>query len=421
VTFETGKLPSLEIHVAQDGSDQDGDGSVGNPYGSIQFAVQQANPGTAVRIHSGTYPGGIYLDSVHGTAEAPIWVGGAPGESRPIIDGGSNAMHIVRPRYLVVHDLDARGGAQNGINCDDGGYLADPDSARYVIFRSLNVHDVGGDGNQDCLKLSGLDDYWVLDSNFARCGGGMSGSGIDHVGCHRGLIENCRFEEMSGNAIQCKGGSFEIDIRHNWMVDPGERGVNMGGSTGAQYFRPPLSEVTPNVEAREIRVEGNVIIGGTTALAFVGCVRCLAAHNTIIDPDNWILRILQETTSGPINQFLPCSDNTFVNNLVYFDRSAISTWINIGSDTEPDTFTFSHNLWYAHDDPGASEPNLPVVETSGLYGQDPALADPGGRDFDLTRDSPAAGSGITGGGTLDADMDGVCYGQPPSMGAYEVE
>ncbi len=39
-TFETGKQPTVEIHVALDGRDDTGDGSAANPYASIERAAQ---------------------------------------------------------------------------------------------------------------------------------------------------------------------------------------------------------------------------------------------------------------------------------------------------------------------------------------------------------------------------------------------
>jgi len=289
-----------------------------------------------------------------------------------------------------------------------------------VIFRNLHIHDIGSGGNEDCLKLSGVDDYFVLDSQFARCGGGGSGSGIDHVGCHHGLISGCHFQEMSGNAVQNKGGSFDIEIRWNWMVDAGQRSVNMGGSTGFTFFRPPLSTTQPNTEARDIRVIANVMEGSISPIAFVGCVDCLAANNTIIDPDNWILRILQETTSTAEYEFLPASNCTFANNLVYFSRSDLSTYVNIGPDTAADTFTFTNNLWYAHDNLGQSQPdNLPVAETDPVVGQDPGFENAAGHNYHIGSDSPAAGQGIPL-TEVNNDMDGDCYRDPPAIGAYEV-
>jgi len=418
-TFEDGRAPTAEIHVAMAGSDTAGDGSAANPYRTIAFAAARATPGAAVRVHAGTYAGGGFIENLRGRADAPIWIGGAPGESRPIINGGSEGLHLVRPRYLILHDLEVTGAASNGVNCDDGGDYGDPNAARYVVFRGLDIHDIGSNGNQDGLKLSGLNDFFVLDSSFARCGGGLSGSGVDHVGCHRGLIARCEFRELSANGVQCKGGSEDLEIRWCLLVDAGERGVNIGGSTDFEFFRPPLSTTESNAEARDIRVVSNVIVGGTAAFAFVGCVDSLVANNTIVTPHNWLFRILQETTTSPPYEFLPCGNNAVINNVFYFDRSDLSTYVNIGGNTAPATFDFANNLWYAYDNPGASTPTLPAAEVDGVYGQDPAFQDAGAGDYRIGAGSPAAGAGRAPAGAP-ADRAGTCYRTPPSIGAYEI-
>lgn len=417
-TFENGLTPTREIHVATHGSNQTGDGSAANPYATIPFAAGRATPGTAIRVHQGVYAGGNFVEDLHGTAKAPIWIGAAPGEKRPILSGGTEGLHMIRPRYLIIHDLEIRNAAGNGLNCDDGGEYANADAARYVVFRGLNIHDIGGDGNQDGLKLSGLNDYFVLDSEFARCGGNDSGSGIDHVGCHRGVIARCAFNDLSANAVQCKGGSEDITIQWCRMTEAGQRAVNIGGSTGFQFFRPPLSQGQPNVEARRITVAANVIVGSVASVAFVGAVDCVVANNTIVTPHNWILRILQETTSGGGYTFLPCADNTFANNLVYFDRSDLNTYVNIGPNTAPQTFSFAHNLWYAYDNPAQSRPTLPVGEVNGIVGRDPRLADPANGDYAIHSDSPAFRAARPP-APVPADIRGVCYPGDPSIGAYE--
>lgn len=415
-TFADGLTPAAELHVAEMGNDTTGDGSSSSPYATIEHAAGLATPGTAVVVHAGTYAGDAYIADLAGSAGAPIWIGGAAGEARPVISGGGNALHLVRARYVIVHDLEVTGQSANGINCDDGGDYANELATHDLIFRNLYIHDVGSGGNQDCLKLSGLNDYYVLDSEFTVCGGGGSGSGVDHVGCHRGLLARNHFHGLGGNAVQSKGGSEDIEIRWNRVIDAGERGLNMGGSTGFDYFRPPVPDMAQPYEARDIRAVANVFEGAVVPLAFVGCVDCLAANNTIVNPTNWLLRILQETTSLSGYDFLAASNCTFINNLVYFDRSAISTYVNIGPDTAPDTFTFTTNLWYAHNNPADSEPtNLPVVETGGIYGQDPAFST--GWQIDGT--SPAAGAGTAVSGVV-GDIHGTCYASPPSIGAYEV-
>ncbi len=413
-TFADGLVPTSEVHVAVDGSDDSGDGSRAHPFASLSRAIEDAVPGTAIRFHAGTYPGGVYVRDVAGTAEAPIWIGGLPG-ARPVLDGGTEGLHIIRGAFLVVHDLEVRGAGANGINCDDGGDYADPLAAHHVLFRNVSIHDIGGSGNQDCLKLSGLSDFVVADSQFARCGGALSGSGIDCVGCHRGVVARCEFDGHAGNAVQAKGGTTDIEIRWNRIHDGGARALNMGGSTGTEYFRPPLDATGSNAEARRIRVIANIIEGSDAALAFVGCVDCVAVNNTIIDPEVWILRILQETQSNEDYDFEPASRGRFINNLVAFRRSQIRTYLNIGPATDAASFSFAHNLWFAADDPSRSGPLLPAPEFGAVVGLDPLLLPDGSVDAA----SPAVGAGTYVEGVR-GDIAGACYADPPTIGAYEI-
>lgn len=418
--FDHGLTPSRVVHVAPHGSDSGGDGSPEKPFATPARALGLARAGTAVVLAPGTYAGGLFVADRSGAPGAPIWLRGADPARRPVLSGGANALHLSRVRYWVVENLEVQAASGNGINCDDGGDYANPEATRFIVFRNLLIHDVGGGGNQDGLKLSGVNDYWVLDSQFARCGGGGAGSGIDHVGCHRGVIARCAFDAMSGNAVQCKGGSEDIDIHACRMTDAGERGVNLGGSTGHAYFRPPLASGKSHAEARGIRVTACVFRGGVTPVAFVGSTDCIVANNTIVDPGKWFFRILQETVSSTSFTFAACARGAFVNNLVCFDRARIaSADINIGPHTEAGTFFFARNLWYARDLPARSAPALPHAELGGLRGLDPRLADASGRAGALAAGSPAAGRGMPWSG-LRRDADGRPCRNPPSVGAFEV-
>lgn len=417
-TFADGIEPTIEIHVATTGSNASGDGSAANPYATIAFAASKATPGAAIRIHPGTYSGGTFLNNLHGTAQAPIWIGGIEGQPRPLINGSSQGIHFVRPRYVIVQNLEVANSSANGINADDGGETSNALAAHHIIFRNLHIHHIGGTGNQDGLKLSGINHFFVLDCEISHAGGAGSGSGIDMVGCHHGVIARCYLHYLSGNAVQCKGGSEDVEIRWCRMKEAGQRAVNAGGSTGFEFFRPPLSPTELNAEARNIRVFANIIEGGVASIAFVGCVNSVAAHNTIVTPHNWIFRILQETVSGGGYTFLACSNNSVINNLVYFDRSDLSTYINIGPNTAPATFTFAHNLWYAYDNPAASTPNLPVTELNGLYGVNPQLLDPANADYHVAAASAAVGAGQSP-ARISGDYDGRCYLAPPAIGAFE--
>ncbi|MDJ0972966.1 MAG: right-handed parallel beta-helix repeat-containing protein [Planctomycetota bacterium] len=414
-TIEDGRVPAREVHVAETGDDQTGNGTAGAPYASVARALQGITPGTAVRIHPGTYTGTVWVTGVAGTAADPIWIGGVPGQQRPTLVGGSEAMHLSTVRYLVLHDLEITSAPANGINCDDGGNRSDPDATRHLLFRDLWFHDLGAGGNNDGLKLSGVDDYVVRDCVFERI---SAGSGIDHVGCHGGLIVDCRFETMGSNAIQVKGGSADIEIRACTFEDAGQRGINIGGSTGFDFFRPPLSATQPNTEARNVRVYANRFGSCGTPFAFVGAVDCIAANNTIYGGTHtWLFRILQETTTSGGFAFLETQDCEVSNNLFHFDEGALSTYVNIGGNTQAGTFVIRNNLWYAHDDPSRSTPTLPVPEADGVYGADPFAGNPGAAPVPAAS-GPADGAGVVIPG-LTGDLAGRCYASPPAIGAHE--
>lgn len=416
LTFADGKESLRQIFISPGGGDDSGDGSRQNPFQTLPRALENVRPGDAIRLLPGTYPAGHFIEDIAGTEDNPIWLGGVPGEERPLIYGGSTALHLVCARYLVLENLEVSGAAANGINCDDGGDYANPEAARRLVFRNLFIHDIGTGGNNDGLKLSGVNDYYVLDCEFARMSAG--GSAIDHVGCHGGLIARCTFTDAGSNSIQCKGGSENIDIRWNKFIRGGSRAINIGGSTGFEFFRPPLSAAEPNFESRNIRVLANLFIGSDAPVAFVGTVDSLVANNTIIEPSRWVLRILQETVSTPAYEFLPSGQNHFLNNLVYYSRADLRTHANIGPDTAPETFTFANNLWYAFDQPAQSQPSLPVPEVDGIAGENPKFQNAGAGDYTPRDGSPAAGSGQPI-AELKADLLERCYANPPSIGAFE--
>jgi hypothetical protein len=390
VTFADGKKPTREIHVSPSAG-EDGDGSRRKPLRNLRDAVGAATPGTRVVLHEGRY-GYFWLQEVYGTAEAPIWIGGAPGEKRPVFSDRSGGLHIARARYLVVHDLELSGIPDGGLNADDDGHDQDPTAAHHIVFQNLYIHDIGGNGNQDCLKLSGLNDFFVIGSRFERCGGQGGGSGIDMVGCHRGVVADNVIMATGGSGVQVKGGSEDVLVLGNRIVDGGPRPINLGGRTSLQYFRPPLKKGQDNVAARRIHAIGNTIVRGTTGVAFVGCVDCLVANNTIIEPESWAFRILQENTAEDGFTFAPAARGRFVNNLVWFAGGRWRGASNVGPDTAPGTFVIAGNWWYAYDGKGAA-PALPVTETAGVVGRDPKLHAPPDDPRICDPKSPALGAG----------------------------
>ena len=353
---------------------------------SLREAIANARPGETVYVASGTHVGGLYVDGLQGTAEAPIVIAGADPDDPPVIEGGANALHLVNATHVELRDLILRGATGNGLNIDDGGDYATP--AHHITLRRLRVEDVGPDGNRDGIKLSGVDDFELIDCTLERWGSG--GSAVDMVGCHRGLIEGCTFrhEEGAATGVQTKGGTSEVVIRRSLFEHAGSRAVNIGGSTGLQFFRPEPQ----GYEARAITVEGNVFVSATAPVAFVGCDGATVRFNTMYLPGKWAMRILQETREPG---FVPCRNGVFTDNIIVFRSDAWSEGgVNIGPATAPETFTFARNAWYCMDRPQLG-PTLPTEEQDGLIGEDPLLVDPEAGDFALQPGSPAEGRGHT--------------------------
>jgi hypothetical protein len=152
-----------------------------------------------------------------------------------------------------------------------------------------------------------------------------------------------------------KGGSSDSWVHGNWFEDVAGRGINAGGSTGLAFFRP----IDAPYEAARLTIEANIFSrGGASsgaAIAFVGCDGCSFIHNTIIEPQTWVARILQETVDP---RFVPSRNGVFANNIVVFDSADLRTFVNVGGNTAPETFVFASNLWFSRDQAGFTGPTL---------------------------------------------------------------
>jgi len=378
----------------------------GQTYPTLSPAVAAVTPGDTILIHTGTYPGGLFFANIQGNVNQWITIKNAPGAT-VVFEGGNNAIQLSDPAYLWIRGLIFQHQTGNGVNIDDGGTYATP--AHHLVIEDCVFRDMAVSGNNDLLKLSGLDYFEIRNCTFEN--GAAGGSGIDMVGCHHGFIRQNEFESLGSNSIQAKGGTEWVRIEANFFRDGGQRTLNLGGSTGLQFFRPD----TAHFEAANLQVYANIFVGSTAPIAYVGAVNVVVANNTFYQPENWVIRILQETVDP--DRFLPCGDNAFINNIVWLEED-LNSEVNIGPNTAPETFVFSNNLWFNADDANWAGPNLPVPETNGLLNADPLFATPTNADFSIPSNSPAAGAGLP----LTApafDFAGNGYAIPPSIGAFE--
>ncbi len=364
---------------------------------SLADAARNARPGDTLRYLPGIHAGGAFVSGLQGTFAAPIVITGAS-DGTSVIEGGNNAFQLSDPAHLIIQDLVIRNQTGNGMNLDDGGTYDTP--ATKIHIQRCRWEGIAATGNNDLLKLSGVNLLDIEDCTFHN--GAAGGSMIDMVGCHDVRIERNFFSHAGSNCIQVKGGCISVLIQHNHFLDGGARALNIGGSTGRDFFRP----LNVTFEARYVHVFANFFRGGEAAMAFVTADSCCVSHNTILYPTKWVFRILQETNDP---WFVSCGSHRFFSNLVVVDQRTANPSVNIGPGTRPETFLFTSNLWYHSSNPQWSGPNLPSAEEFGILGRDPLLQDPARDDGALLPTSPAIGA---------AHEDGPCRpsvfcGYPP--------
>jgi len=310
-----------------------------------------------ILLSPGEYKGGIYIQGISGKAQAPITIRGTDPENPPTFTGGgSQAMHLADCCYIKLAHIRVRGYSANGINIDDGGTFETP--SHHIVLDHIIILNTGPEGNHDALKMSGVDEFVVKNCRFE----GWGGSGIDLVGCHSGKIMGSTFVGKKGysqsNGLQLKGGTSNIVVEKCLFRNAGYRSINLGGSTGLQFFRPRVDDY----EATDIMVAGNRFIGSMSPIAWVTARGGHVHHNTIIFPEKWILRILQETKDA---KFKPCYGGIFENNLIIYD-SKVDVFVNVGPRTAPETFQFRNNAWHQTDG-NSRKPALPSPEKNSIY------------------------------------------------------
>jgi hypothetical protein len=405
--FDVGVRYTRELHVATTGDDQD-DGSAARPFRTIRAAGERATPGTRIVVAAGRY-GTVALGGMKGEPTRPIAFVG----TGAVIDAASGTGWAMSDAaYVVVEGFTIENAQVHGMNLDDGASYETP--AHHIVLRNLTVRNAGSGGNNDCIKMSGVDDFWIVGSDVSECDRGEI---IDMVGCHRGIISGNRFHDTVQNGVQSKGGSADITVHGNRFENIPGRAVNAGGSTGLEFFRP----VDAPHEAARIRIVSNLFVRSGAmsgaAVAYVGCDGCVFAHNTLIAPQRWVARILQESSDA---RFVPSRNGLFANNLVVLALADLSTIVNVGANTAPATFTFGNNLWFSTDQPSWAGPVLGSgipPETGSIVQRDPLLVALASGDYRPTASSPARAAGRM----LEPsppDYEGRCHAQPATIGAF---
>ncbi|MGC9449587.1 cadherin-like domain-containing protein [Cereibacter johrii] len=386
-------------YVATNGNNN-GNGSSGSPWASINFAMSQdLRPGDEVVVRAGTYRESVTI--AHG--------GSAAGDVtlRSEVEGGA----LIRPpagawngiyvwdSYVTIDGFDIGGAPGDGIEGND---------VHHITVRNNTVHGSGESGIQfnwsEFLKIEGNTTYDNAKSGWFS---GISVyenrniSGDTTTEGYRTIIRNnVSYDNVTSGGAHTDGNGIIIDDFQN------------GQTTGhPNYTYPTL-------------VENNLVYdNGGKGIAVHWSDNVTVRNNTAYhnNQDN----ANDGTWRGELSN--QDSNNTiWVNNIAVADPSVNSNNTAIGFYGSNKGVVWANNLTYngrAGDASlkleGGNNP-APTAANGNLLGVNPGFANPGAGDFTLTSGSKAVDAGTTkyGLATTDLDGDGRVQGVV-DLGAFE--
>jgi hypothetical protein len=398
-SWALGFTPLREIAVSPTGNDGTGDGSAQKPFASIAGALKAAKPGDRITVAAGKYDcSNTYVDgstgAAQGTMDHPIWIRGDAGavvDCGDPVNGTGTALMLVGVHYIVVEGIEFT---------NAGGHILHVyGSSNGVLFKNVHAHRAG----LACLKASQSDGVSVEDSELSDAGlagdpsKATSGQIIDYVGVHNSLVARSKIHGAVGNgmgspaniAVQFKGGSHDIILAQN-EIYAANTAVNLGGSTGAQFFDPQDADY----EGQNVVAYANVVTGPMdVAFSAIGCHQCAVYNNTVVAPiGSQALRMLPGAT--PQGGTSHTIGFTVENNLFSFVGNGPQDLFNATPDDQAGVVQQA-NLFFASGKPASSiYSDVPVVGAPGnILDMDPVLVSPPA-DVHLGKGSPAIGAGV---------------------------
>lgn len=203
-----------------------------------------------------------YLESRHGTYEAPIIIQAVNGRGTVTLGGDLN---IFDTRYLYLIDLViSPSPAGDALHCEQ---------CNHLLIRNCELSG-GNRQAHETVKINQSQYLFIEDSNIH----GADDNAIDFVAVQYGHITRNRIHNAADWCAYAKGGSAYLRIESNDIYDCGTGGFTAGQGTGLEYMTSPWI----HYEAYDLKIINNIIHNTEGAgLGVNGGYNILLAYNTL--------------------------------------------------------------------------------------------------------------------------------------------
>ena len=259
------------LHVEPRGDDR-GTGTTGDPFGSLQTALQALRAGDVLRVSGGTYTERVHVDAAPGRPDAPVVVEPAPGE-RPLLRG---LLWLTGPSHWRVRGLD--------VTWDDA--TGQPDEHMVKITDGerweLTDAEIWGARSFAAVLVVGEPVGFALRRLHVHDTRPANGTNEDHLlylksGTGGGVVEDCLLVG-SPNGRAVKIGPARDD-------GPAVEGVVVRRSTMRDNLGP--SNVQLAWTASDNLVEDNVMVGAAPGRANVTAFELSGGGNVVRGNIGW--------------------------------------------------------------------------------------------------------------------------------------
>ncbi len=237
----TGIDPVDGIYVSPSGNDTTADGTIGNPFKTINAALAAAEPGDTVILRNGNYR----EETDVRPRKMNITIKSKNGEWGVIDFSGRYTDDII----AVNFDEDSGGGKLQCLEVVGGFYAfstqtrwdwgeADRSGSSDIIIEDSIIHGSG----RDLIKIKPNSNNVTIRRNEIYDSGrndsptDCNAEGIDNVNGDNMLVQNNYIHNICSTGVYCKGGATNCIIENNKIEKTGEAGILLGFDTSPEYF-----------------------------------------------------------------------------------------------------------------------------------------------------------------------------------------